>query len=323
LEDLQKGCQQVMRGEPVRLPNKTTSFQQWAIRLKEYGESEEIKQEESYWQALMEQGSKRLPVDYEDGENTVGSQRAVTVGLDEEETRTLLQVVPEKYQTQINDALLMALSQALAGGNGLDSVIVDLEGHGREDLFEEMDITRTVGWFTTLFPVELSGKVEDPGEALKLVKKRLQEIPKRGIGYGVLRYFTEQGKNLKGRATEVMFNYLGQFDQVLPEQGWFGAARESSGAAQSERMRRDHLLQINGRVEGGRLYVSWGYSERVHRRETVERWASEFLKSLRGLIEYCRSEEGRYLPADFPLTQLSQEELDRLISKIDDAGLQP
>ncbi len=323
LEDLQKGCEQLMRGDQIRLPAKTTSFQQWARRLKKYAESEEIRKEASYWRAVLQQTSQRLTLDYEGGENTVGSQRVITVALSEAETQTLLQVVPEKYQTQIQDALLMALGQALRGQSGSDSVIVDIEGHGREDLFQEIDVTRTVGWFTTMYPVELTGTMDEPGKALQQVKHQSHGVPQRGIGYGILRYFTETREEWKEkRVADVLFNYLGQFDRVLQEKGFFAIARESVGPARSARMRRDHLLQINGQVAGGRLQVSWGFSDQMHRGETVEQWASEFLKRLRALIEHCQSKEaGGYIPSDFPLAQLSQEELDRLVSEIDDPGV--
>ena len=145
-----------------------------------------------------------MPVDREGVESVVGEQEALVVRLSEEETRGLLQEVPEKYHTQINDALMMALGQALGEWAGRETVTVDLEGHGREELFEELDVTRTVGWFTTMYPVVLPGKVKEPGQALKEVKERLRGVPRRGIGYGVRKWLKgepgdEKGKKLMGR----------------------------------------------------------------------------------------------------------------------------
>jgi amino acid adenylation domain-containing protein/non-ribosomal peptide synthase protein (TIGR01720 family) len=316
LEDLQKGCRQVQAGEVAKLGAKTSSYQQWARRLKEYGSSEGLASEKNYWREVMEAEVWPLPVDREGGENTVARQQAITVGLSEEETRALLQEVPEKYHTRINDALLMALGQALGKWTGRAEVMVELEGHGREDLFEELDVTRTVGWFTTMYPVVLPGVQEEAGRALKRVKERLREVPWRGIGYGLLRCYGGEELSSAGLG-QVVFNYLGQLDQVLEERGWFGAAGESRGCERGQEGARGHVLEVNGQVLGSRLQVSWGYSEEMHRKETVEGVAREFVACLRRLIAHCRTEgSGGYTPSDFPLAKLDQEELDKVLSKI-------
>ncbi len=193
---------------------------------------------------------------------------------------------------------------------------MNLEGHGREDLFDEMDITRSVGWFTTIYPVRLEvGAATGPGEVLKRVKEQLRAVPNHGIGYGLLRYLNRTGREYLSQfpAMEVAFNYLGQFDQVLQEGSMFGAAKESAGSGFSGFGKRCHLVDIGSWISGGRLGVSMMYSREFHKRSTIESWAAAFLNSLRELIEHCRSEEaGGYTPSDFPLAKLSQEELDDL-----------
>src|SRR5205807_10066427 len=120
------------------------------------------------------------------------SMQSVTVQLDPARTRALLQDVPGVYRTQVNDVLLAALGRTLARWTGRDRVLVDLEGHGREELFKGVDLSRTVGWFPTMFPVPLHVPTHtDPGTLLKSVKERLRAIPGRGLGYGALRYLTE------------------------------------------------------------------------------------------------------------------------------------
>jgi aryl carrier-like protein len=158
LEDLQTAYQQLSRGERVRLPAKTTSFKRWAELLKEYAESESVGQELSYWEGEGRRQVKDIPVDYEGGHNSETSVSSVTVRLSEEETRILLQEVPEVYHTEINDVLLTALVEAYGKWSGEGRLLVDLEGHGREELGEEVDVSRTVGWFTTMYPVRLEIK---------------------------------------------------------------------------------------------------------------------------------------------------------------------
>ena len=154
LGDLGRAYEQLQRGERVELGEKTTSYQQWAKRLAEYGGSEEIRREQEYWLGMGVERASRLPVEL-DGENVEGAVEVVTKSLSEEETARLLQQVPEVYHTQINDVLLTALGEAMGKWTGSDEVLVDVEGHGREEIGEGVDVTRTVGWFTTIYPVVL------------------------------------------------------------------------------------------------------------------------------------------------------------------------
>src|SRR5262249_24139211 len=125
-----------------------------------------------HWRGVVAGSSARLPVDHAAGEerNTVGTSRTVSVVLDEAQTRALLQEVPAAYRTQIGDVLLTALVDAFAPWTGRDDLLVDLEGHGREDLVEAVDLSGTVGWFTSIYPVRLRRMPGGPGEALKAVK---------------------------------------------------------------------------------------------------------------------------------------------------------
>src|SRR5262249_22100624 len=159
----------------------------------------------------LDAGDATLPVDGSGGAGTVGDAREVTVALDAERTRALLQDVPACYRTQVNDVLLAALARVLCGWSGAPRILGDLEGHGREEIFDGVDLSRTVGWFTTIYPVDLAAPGPDWGAALKSVKEHLRSVPGRGLGYGALRYLRRPA-DLDGPVPQVGFNYLGQFD---------------------------------------------------------------------------------------------------------------
>nr|MBA2525657.1 non-ribosomal peptide synthetase [Pyrinomonadaceae bacterium] len=318
LEDFQRAYEQLSRGEVIELPPKTTAFKEWAGRLGAYGQSAAVREELDYWRGVC-QAVAPLPRDYpaDPAANTVASAAHVSVALSEERTQALLQEVPPVYHTQINDVLLTALVQSLAPWTGQRTLLLDLEGHGREELFEEVDLSRTVGWFTTLFPVPLELETQAPGETLKSVKEQLRAIPHGGIGYGVLRYLHPDPAvraALRGLPqAEVSFNYLGQLDAMLSEGSLFRSAPESSGLPHSPRGQRPHLLDINGFVAGGRLQLQWTYSTRVHRRATVEHLAQGFLEALEALIAHCQSPEaGGFTPSDFPLARLGAQTFNKL-----------
>ncbi|HMB02822.1 MAG TPA: condensation domain-containing protein, partial [Isosphaeraceae bacterium] len=319
LEDLAGAYQQLRRGEPPRLPRKTTSFRQWSEALAQFAASGALGRERSYWLAERQPPVVPLPVDLGAHRDPGTSAQAATVSvaLDAETTRALLQEVPLAYNTQINDALLTALAQTLAGWSGSRTVLVDLEGHGREELVEGVDLSRTVGWFTTVFPVDLTVDPADPpGEALRAVQEQLRSVPRRGIGYGLLRHLGPDravAEQLRSRpGAEVRFNYPGQFDQTLPAKVGFPLPPESAGPVYSPNTRRVHLLEIESQVVEGQLRLDWTYGTGAHRQETIRALAERFLEALRALIAHCRAPETRgYIPADFPLARLDQATIDR------------
>jgi amino acid adenylation domain-containing protein/non-ribosomal peptide synthase protein (TIGR01720 family) len=192
LEDFERSY---LGGEQARLPPPTTPFARWAERLEAYAGSPEAAREIPFWraQAVSAGGLPRLPIDFEHGPDVEGTSRSVTLALDPQATRALLKDAHRAYQTRVDELLLAALARAFAGWTG-QPLWVDVEGHGREPVFtgsEGIDLSRTVGWFTSVHPVllDLSG-VQGPGEVVKTVKERLRRIPNRGLGWGVLRYLT-------------------------------------------------------------------------------------------------------------------------------------
>jgi non-ribosomal peptide synthase protein (TIGR01720 family) len=161
---------------------------------------------------------------------------------------------------------------------------------------------------------------ETAGEVLKQVKEQIRRMPEQGIGYGMLRYLGAESVQEHLRElpqAEVLFNYSGQFDQTLGDGGMFAAATENRGVGRSGKNQRKHLLEISGGVVGGRLHMTWIYSQQVHKRETVERLAADFTTALRQLIEQCQwGEAAGFTPSDFPEAELSQQELDELVAEL-------
>jgi amino acid adenylation domain-containing protein/non-ribosomal peptide synthase protein (TIGR01720 family) len=326
LEDLYMVYTQLQQGAAVQLPPKTTAFRTWAERLVAYAQTDALWQEVPYWQHAVQLLGTRLPVDLGGTVNTVAAAREVMVTLGAAATRTLLHEIPPVYRTQINDVLLTALVQAFAAWTGQATLLIDLEGHGREIMFDDVDLTRTVGWFTTLFPVLLDLRgVDGPGAAVQAIKEQLRAIPQRGLGYGVLRYLREDAAVVAELAglpvAEVRFNYLGQLDLLDEANGLFDVAVEASGPTQSPLGQRSHLLDVIGFVRDGQLQVSWIYSAAVYTRTTVERLAQGYIAALQALIAHCQDTgAGGYTPSDFPLTRVEQHELDMAFEEVEFEG---
>ncbi|MEA5516374.1 non-ribosomal peptide synthetase [Nodularia sp. UHCC 0506] len=314
LSDLQTAYQQISQGKAIKLPPKTTSFKHWAEKLQEYAHSTALQQELEYWLAIAPEQFAQIPVDFPEEDNTVAQSHTITVALSQEETQVLLQKVPKIYQTQINDVLLTALVQAFKPWTNA-RLLVDLEGHGREEIFEDVDLLRTVGWFTTIFPVFLDvSKTNGVEEAVTAVKEQLRQIPNRGIGYGVLRYLKSESR-LHQIQANVRFNYLGQTDQVF-ESSMFAPASESTEPGRSLKGNRSYLLDINGIVAQGQLQLNWTYSQAIHRRATIESLSEGFMQALREIIAHCQETKlNPYIPSGF-----SQQELEASLVRIQPNG---
>ncbi|WP_341796513.1 MULTISPECIES: non-ribosomal peptide synthase/polyketide synthase [unclassified Pseudomonas] len=317
LEDLQQAYQAVNAGQPVKLPAKTSAFKAWSQRLHAYAGSAELQREMAYWQASLQGiGSAPLPVDHAAGRNLAKYATSVATQLDPTYTRQLLQEAPAAYRTQINDLLLTALARVVARWIGQPEVVIRLEGHGREDLFDDIDVTRTVGWFTSIYPVKLK-PITQMAASIKAVKEQLRAVPDKGVGYGVLRYL---GGEEQQRALEllpqgdIVFNYLGQFDGSFADEAAFLVpATERCGEGQDENTPLSSLLAINGQVYAGELKLSWTFSREVFEESTVQYLADELAQELKAVITHCcKAEHHGVTPSDFPLAGLTQAQLDSL-----------
>jgi amino acid adenylation domain-containing protein/non-ribosomal peptide synthase protein (TIGR01720 family) len=311
LEDLASAYAQALTGQPVVLGTKTTSFQQWARTLTEHAATGGFDAELTHWRQLAEHPGPGLPVEGT-GPNTVAVMRSVQVSLDAGRTTALLAKVPEVYRTQINDVLLTALTAALGSWTEQPEVVIDLEGHGREELFDGIDLSRTVGWFTTLFPVALPVTPgADWGTRLRAVKEYLRAIPGRGLGYGALRYLTTT--ELGALTPAISFNYLGQFDWPSPERGPFTGVRGGLTADAAPETTRAHLLDVVGSIQDGCLQLSWFYAPTMHQDTTVHTLAQAMLHALEEIIAHCaHPDAGGRSPSDFPLAHLDQTTVNRI-----------
>ncbi len=282
LDDLQTAYQQLSQGELIKLPQKTSSFKAWAENLSQYAQSQALLQQTTYWQEMTAHSFK-LPMDHVAGINTLESTQEYVVSLDSANTTVLLQEAGSAYKTRINDLLLTALAQTFSDWTGQRDCLIELESHGRVDLFKELDISRTVGWFTATYPIQLHlPATNELGDCIQAIKQQLNQVPNDGIGYGLQQYQTA--------FTQILFNYLGQFDQTT-EAGLFRpvVGEESFGLSQSLQGERDCVLEINSVVRDNCLFFYWSYSRNLHEAATIQRLADNYLKALKRLLAHCQA----------------------------------
>jgi len=315
LEDLEDAYRQLSQGRSLRLPAKTTSFASWASHL--FNGARPELDELSYWLSEPRRRIQRLPVEpakaSEDGQRS----QTVIVSLTTDATSALLGEVHSAYNTCASDLLLAALALAISGWSGQRTLIVDLEGNGRRGVVKEADLSRTVGFFSTVFPALLDlTEAWATADVIKAVKEQLRLIPNEGAGYGLLRYKSEGDNVAKSLSAlpqaELSFNYFDHFDQAA-ETPSFSAARAFFEPEPSPAASGPYLMQVNVRVIDGRLQIAWTYREGLLARATVEHVAQTFIEELEKIIAHCQSPGvGGSTPSDFRLAKLTQRKLDEL-----------
>ncbi|MCM3340538.1 amino acid adenylation domain-containing protein [Paenibacillus sp. MER TA 81-3] len=303
--------------EPMTVPS---SYIKWQAILEEYAQKEETMGHLKYWLDVQDRYSP-LPLDCTPV--PIGSQEysELTAALSPENTQLLLQRCSHAYHTQINDLLLSAWALTLNGWMKQETVIFRLEGHGREHLVSDMDLSRTIGWFTSMFPVciEVPGNISI-GEIIISIKEQLRNVPHRGISYGALRYcHSDQSVRdaLNKPEPQAVFNYLGQFshrDTPNGEEGWIKFTREVAQDNISKFNHGTSLLELNCSVVDGQLQLFMKYEQNYYGQAEMQKLLNHYVSHLIDIIEHCsRQEKERYTPSDFPMVSLTSHSIDKIV----------
>jgi non-ribosomal peptide synthase protein (TIGR01720 family) len=321
MEDLATACDCILESRPILLPERTVSFATWAERISE-PDPDKLRSALHAWAAIPMERLGRLPVDHQSPLLVEADAQALHVDLGSESSTDLFLKAGKAYNTHVEDLLIAALATVMMTWTGKSTFRIGLERHGR-DVVPGLDVSRTVGWFTTFFPVRLTlDGGADAGQIIKTIKEQLRAVPNSGLSYGQLRYSNDAGLRDQVASDEpgedVLFNYLGRRpNQSVPAGGRVRATRALSSPARAAGNRRSHLLEINCWGEDNRLKMDWIYNTRAHETNTVTGWTNDYLSELRKLIGHCMSQASPgYTPSDFPEAEMSQEDLDEFLKHL-------
>ncbi|MER5422677.1 condensation domain-containing protein, partial [Streptosporangium roseum] len=321
LPDLFAAWEAVVQGRAPVLAPVPTSFRTWAHRLRD--EARDRTAELDLWTRTLGGGTARL----DPAVDTFGTQGHLTLELPPEVTEPLLTRLPAAFHARVNDVLLAGLALAVSRWTGQDSVLLDLEGHGREEILPGVDLSRTVGWFTTMYPVRL-----DPGQAdwadlrgptaaraIKRVKEQLRAIPDNGIGYGLLRHLDPVTAAELSRypAPELAFNYLGRIEAATGADWSPAPESDAAGGGHAADLALPHALEVNAVTrdtpDGPRLRATWSWAGRLFGEERVRELAEAWFTALTGLSLHTG---GGLTPSDL-MVSISQEEIDAFAAELD------
>jgi non-ribosomal peptide synthase protein (TIGR01720 family) len=292
LDDLDSAYRQLAAGEPITVPRKTTSARQWAARLAERAKPGGMPQQElDYWLAQAPLHPPRLPLDHEQGPNDWISAQVEAAELDREETRILLQQVPRFLGVQIDAVLVAAVLSAFESWIGSRSLPVFMLGHGREALYDDMDLSRTVGWFNTIYPMLLDmGPNADLIASARELNRQLRRVPHGGMGFGLLRYLSSDPDVVshlsQALEPQVFFNYLGPDN--AKELGRLTKLQVFGGFHQDRGTKRLCPITVGIPVVEDKLLVKWEYNLNLHKTETIRPLAQRTGEVLRWFINDFR-----------------------------------
>lgn len=320
-EDLQAAILSIKAGEKLALPAKTTSFKSWAERLEKHAGSQELCAQADYWLQGANRLASDLPYDHQKGRNDEQSAKTRSLRLNPEDSHSLLHGSSRANPSQTHDILLTALADTLARWSGNQHLAIDIEMHGREDIFADVSLARTVGWFTAMVPMYLDfTSTRDLASRFAAVRDQVQSLPNRGLGFGLLRYMcpdeelVEKIKSLP--RSEVVFLYTGNAPKMKPSDDAIRVLDHDLGFAADPDSTRSHQLQVLCSFREGILHTDLVYSGNVFLDKTIDNLGKDFVQAIGKLLRECHEATGQYTPTDFPAARLSQKNLDSLVNSL-------
>jgi non-ribosomal peptide synthase protein (TIGR01720 family) len=327
LSDLTKCCKQLSLQQDVLLPEKSCSVIQWSEALTAYTDSKDIAVAQQYW-------TQQFSPQTDSNTLTLGQNNAsYRVKLSEQETNQLSHAVPAAFNVQVPDVLLAALVQCKQWfiensiANVDDQLLVDIEGHGREDIGKGIDAIRTVGCFSSIYPISFTATAPDISQTIRTTKEQLRHVPKRGFDYGVLRYLLDSpniendsqnsiAKNLSSQPqANVLFNYLGQWEKTLEADSPFSIVHPISSHL-AENSSNSYALEISMMIFDKQLQVNLTYDTQAFSSTAIDTFAKQYKQTLSDFIQHCLQEQGNGLtPSDFPSANIGQDDLEDLFAE--------
>ncbi|MCB9251757.1 MAG: non-ribosomal peptide synthase/polyketide synthase, partial [Flavobacteriales bacterium] len=286
---------------------KTHSYRQWQQVLSNYAGKEDFKKEIEYWAQIEK---NYLPLSFKgfNEQVTLDTQNAISevkVKVSSQITEQLLSNVPSVYKSKIMDVLVSSLAFVLSENSEEHKVNIGFEAHGRERINEEIDLSRTVGWFTTHYPLSLDLNGLDNQDLIKYVKEEIRNVPNQGIGYGISAFLLKDSSIENKEPWDVVLNYLGQVDKTTVQKGELHSSNELKSLKTQFVNKPNHKIWINAAIRKNELVFRWSFVKSKYSEKVIEKLAKENINKLTQLVEYSLEYHQKngtsYTPSDFGL----------------------
>jgi amino acid adenylation domain-containing protein/non-ribosomal peptide synthase protein (TIGR01720 family) len=309
LEDLYAFYTALERGEKIMFPRKTASLIEWESAFKKYVLFAGILAEKDYWHSIHDPEFS-IPLDHATNDWSVENARKLSRKLEKKKTGYLLKEANQPYRTDASILLNAALGMTLRQWTGRDSFVVEQENHGRH--LDSVDVSRTLGWFTVMHPIKLAWTDDPIGPQIRAIKQQFQNIPNKGIGYGICKFLPLGPGQDPEHLTEIRMNYLGQFAGEF-NNDLFAYNFQSTGSDVDPHNRMTAKLELNLMVITGELTLEILYNSKAHDESTI-RWLMElFFSNLDLILDNIGTEEDiHFNTSDFAAVKLEESDLKAL-----------
>lgn len=308
LNDFITILKQLESNDHINLLQKTNSFKEWAEQLNNY-KKENFKVEVNYWNSILEKKTM-YPVDTYDGKDTVKTSHALSGKLSEYSTTELIKNMYELYNVDINELLVISLALTLNKQTANNEVMIELERHGREQINEFIDVSRTVGWFTSMYPTYFKIDNKNLEDNIKSLKEQLRSVPNKGFNYSIIKYLNKE--LIDSNNKYIRFNYLGDFDNIINKES-LNIVNVGFGLDSDEENSLTALMDINSMIVNKELKFSVTFSNNRFKVETIQTFINSYLEMLTEILEHCTKKGSKeFTPSDFDGVDISQEEIDNL-----------
>ncbi len=305
IEDFTNIVTQLINNQEISLPPKTHSYKKWAESLLEYSKGI-VTEEKRFWQEVDRIQSSL----YNTEEGLIRDSNIVSIDIEGVLITRFREKIREIYNMEFNEGLIIALILTINSYTSQTNIVIELEGHGREDVNKNIDISKTVGWFTSIYPAQFEVHYKELGRNLKSLKDQLRDIPNKGFNYSILKYLKKELSDEHRKY--IRFNYLGDFDNII-NTDLFKVSRLDSGLDISENNHLTSIIDINAMIINRRLNISITYSIDVYEKKEVEKFVNMYIEQIENILNYCCEKESiEFTVSDFDGVDISQEDLDSL-----------
>lgn len=310
IEDFFTLLKQLENSEDISLPLKTSSFKTWTEQLQEYSNNN-FDNEKAYWEELVDKYIS-YPVDFSKEQDNVKSAAILHSYIEDFELEAFIKKANEIYNIELNEALTIALVLTINKLINSKDIVIELERHGREAINDYIDISRTVGWFTSMYPACFSLPDSSLGldSSIKLLKEQLRNIPEKGFNYSILKYLKHELKEENNKY--IRFNYLGDFDNIINSESLSFTNIECGLDSDAENS-LTALMDITAMIVNAKLRLTITYSENRFKSQTIESFMNSYQETLKQIFEFCSGKDIKeFTPSDFDAVEISQDDLDAL-----------
>ena len=316
LEDFNIGYEQLKANQPISFGDKTDSYKSYSENLVNFSEEGNVNKEKSYWSNVIKSIN-----DYNSGEKLIAEfiyekNMDIQLTISDDNTYSLLHDSNRAYNTQIQDLLLAALAMTIKSWKQKDIAVFDLESHGRENLYEETDVTRTIGWFTSIYPVVIPvDDVNDIKKNIIKVKEIIKKVPKSGIGYGLLKYVLKDPAFQTARP-KICFNYLGVVSEAKRDNKFVTSSLQG-GKEIGPKYKSDYYLEINCQVINNKLEISFSCSELEFNETDAKQLAQDYKMNLLKIMNHCMTKkEPEITPSDLSTESIDSDFMEEIFDNL-------